>query len=147
MSSASCARTAIAWTLQVLGALLFINFGFGKVAGTNAGAIDTFEQIGLGQWLRVVVGSLELLGAIGLLVPALAGLAGACLAALMVGAISVELFVVDDGSVTTPLICLVVVAAVAVLRRHTLTVPFAVVRDRLPGGPAGRAGRDISARS
>jgi uncharacterized membrane protein YphA (DoxX/SURF4 family) len=42
--------------------------------------------IGAGQWFRYLVGSVELVGAIGLLTPWLAGLAAAGLAADMVGA-------------------------------------------------------------
>ena len=126
--------TVVGWAFRILGADLFLYFGFGKVSGTNAAAIDTFEQIGMGQWLRVTVGSLELLGAIGLLIPLTAGLAAACLAALVVGAMGVELLVVEDGSITAPLICFVVVAVVAVLRRRTIAEPFRFVRSRLSAG-------------
>jgi putative oxidoreductase len=120
----------IGWVLRILGAVLFGYFGFGKVTGSNLAAVDTFDQIGIGQWLRVAIGTLELLGAVGLLIPLTAGLAAACLAALVVGAMGVELFVVDDGNITAPLICFAVVTVVAVLRRHTLTEPFTFVRVR-----------------
>jgi hypothetical protein len=73
----------------------------------------------MGSWLRVAIGSLELLGAIGLLIPLFAGLAAACLAALMVGATGTGLFVVDAGSITAPLICFTVVSVVVVLRRRS----------------------------
>jgi len=48
--------------------------------------VQEFVAIGAGQWFRVLVGIIELAGAIGLLVPGLAGLAAAWLAADMVGA-------------------------------------------------------------
>ena len=48
--------------------------------------VREFGLIGAGQWLRYVVGTAELAGAIGLLTPWLAGLAAAGLAADMAGA-------------------------------------------------------------
>jgi uncharacterized membrane protein YphA (DoxX/SURF4 family) len=49
--------------------------------------VTLFADIGAGQWLRHVVGALELAGAIGLLVPAVAGAAATGLTALMTGAL------------------------------------------------------------
>jgi putative oxidoreductase len=108
--------------------------GFGKVTG-NPNTVDTVDQVGMGQWLRVAVGSLDLLGAVGLLVPLVAGLAAAGLAALVVGAVGVELFVVDDGNPTAALVCLVVTVVVVVLRRRTLADPLVLARRRFSTGP------------
>jgi uncharacterized membrane protein YphA (DoxX/SURF4 family) len=49
-------------------------------------SVQEFGLIGAGQWFRYLVGTVELAGAIGLLIPWLAGLAAAGLAADMVGA-------------------------------------------------------------
>ncbi len=59
--------------------------GFSKLAGDPA-MIELFAAIGAGQGLRYVVGTLEIAGAIGVLVPRLCGLAAAGLALLMIGA-------------------------------------------------------------
>jgi hypothetical protein len=48
--------------------------------------VQEFGLIGAGQWLRYLVGTAELAGAIGLLTPWLAGLAAAGLAPDMAGA-------------------------------------------------------------
>jgi len=49
--------------------------------------VEGFARIGLGQWLRYLTGGLELAGAIGLLIPRLAGPAALGLAGVMVGAV------------------------------------------------------------
>jgi len=56
-----------------------------KLTG-NHQMVREFGLIGAGQWLRYLVGTTELAGAIGLLTPWLAGLAAAGLAADMAGA-------------------------------------------------------------
>ncbi len=60
-----------------------------------------FTQIGAGQWLRYLVGGLELAGAIGLLIPRLAALAALGLAGVMIGAVITQVLVL--GSVVIAL--------------------------------------------
>jgi uncharacterized membrane protein YphA (DoxX/SURF4 family) len=64
-----------------------------------------FGQIGAGQWLRYLVGTAELAGAAGLLIPRLAGLAAAGLAADMAGASIINIAVLHSAAValTIPL--------------------------------------------
>jgi putative oxidoreductase len=137
MSIPSSTRTpsrapgVIAWIVQILAAMFFTYAAIGKLTGSNAMAVEAFEQIGLGQWLLVTVSVLELLGAIGLLVPALAGLAGLCLAVLAAGAVVVELVVIDGGSPAAALVGLALATIVAVLRRRTILLPFAIARRTL----------------
>ena len=71
------------WAAQISLAALFVYFGAAKLGG---GLVQEFADIGAGQWLAYFVGAAELAGAIGLLMPWLAGLAAAGLAADMVGA-------------------------------------------------------------
>jgi putative oxidoreductase len=67
--------TIALWTLQVLLAAMYVvASGVPKLVG-DAYAVQIFDDLGTGQWLRVVVGLLEVAGGIGLLVPRLAGLA------------------------------------------------------------------------
>jgi uncharacterized membrane protein YphA (DoxX/SURF4 family) len=104
------------WTLQVLLALMFIiGSGAPKLFG-EAYAVQIFTDLGTGQWLRYVVGVLEIAGGIGLLVPRLAGLAASCLVALMVGATVAQLFFLSEGFWFTPVILGVLLAVVAWFR-------------------------------
>ena len=66
----------------------------------------TFAELGAGQWLRYVIGTLEIAGAIGLLIPLFAGLAALALMGVMVGASLSEAFVLEDGNPVTPAILL-----------------------------------------
>ena len=109
--------TIALWTLQVLLGLVFIvGSGAPKLFG-EAYAVQIFEDLGTGQWLRVVVGLLEVAGGIGLLVPRLAGLAASCLIALMVGATVAQLFFLSEGFWYTPVILGVLLGVVAWVRR------------------------------
>jgi putative oxidoreductase len=105
------------WTLQVLLGLMFIvGSGAPKLFGEGY-AVQIFEDLGTGQWLRFVIGVLEVAGGIGLLVPRLAGLAAACLVALMVGATAAQLFFLSEGFWYTPVILGVLLGVVAWVRR------------------------------
>lgn len=108
--------TVALWTLQVLLGLVFIvGSGAPKLFG-EAYAVQIFEDLGTGQWLRVVVGLLEVAGGLGLLVPRLAGLAASCLMALMVGATISQLFFLSEGFWFTPVILGVLLGVVAWVR-------------------------------
>lgn len=99
------------WVLQVLLALVFAYAGLLKVGGAPV-MVDLFATIGVGQWLRYLVGVLEIAGAVGLLIPMLSGLAALGLVALMVGAIVTNLFIIDQ-SPSIPIGYLVVSALIA----------------------------------
>ncbi|HEY4600014.1 MAG TPA: DoxX family protein [Cerasibacillus sp.] len=75
----------VAIILQVILGLGFIMFGIMKFTAKEM--VEGFEHFGLPQWLRVVTGILELLGAaaliIGIWVPILAIIGGVGLAIIM----------------------------------------------------------------
>jgi len=77
--------------------------------------VQLFSAVGIGQWFRYVTGSLEVGGAIGLFVPALAPFAALLLAVVMVGAILTHLFIVG-GSPLMPIALLATTIAIAYLR-------------------------------
>lgn len=104
------------WVLQVAAAAMFLLVGFSKLAGAEQ-AVALFEAIGIGQWFRYLTGALEVSGAILLLVPALAGVGALLLAAVMVGAVFTELFIIA-GNPLMPLILLAVVGTIAYGRRE-----------------------------
>jgi uncharacterized membrane protein YphA (DoxX/SURF4 family) len=84
------------WVLQAVLAFQFAGGGLLKLTGSPE-MVDLFATIGAGQWLRYVVGALEVAGAVGLLVPRLSGLAALGLAALMAGATVTNLFVIGES--------------------------------------------------
>lgn len=97
-------KNALLWAAQVILAAVFAFAAIGKLAGEHS-AVQMFGQIGAGQWLRYFVGAAELAGAIGLVIPALTGLAAAGLAADMVGASIINVGVLHSAAVamTVPL--------------------------------------------
>jgi hypothetical protein len=70
------------WALQILLALAFTAAAAAKLAGAPM-MVQTFDQIGFGQWFRIVTALVELLGAVALLTP-FAAFGGFWLAATMV---------------------------------------------------------------
>ena len=98
-------RNTMLCGLQILLAAFFLIAAMPKLAGQHS-AVQMFGQIGAGQWLRYLVGTTELAGAIGLLIPRLAGLAAAGLAADMAGASIINVAVLHSGAVVlTVLLC------------------------------------------
>jgi uncharacterized membrane protein YphA (DoxX/SURF4 family) len=84
------------WVLQAVLAFQFAGGGLLKLTGSPE-MVDLFAAIGAGQWLRYLVGALEVAGAVGLLIPRLSGLAALGLAGLLVGATATNLFVLGES--------------------------------------------------
>ena len=106
--------------LQIPLAAAFLNFGIGLVAG-RGDTEQTFDDIGAGQWLRVVCGLLYFSAAIGLLMRWLAGPAALGLVGMMIGAAVVEIAVIDGGSPVAPLVLMAMLSVVVWFRRDTIT--------------------------
>ena len=87
------AVNAVLWLTQGLFALLYGFAGINKLAGVQPEVVEQFARIGLGDWFRYLTGSLELAGAIGLLIPRWAGLAALGLSGVMAGAVVAHLLV------------------------------------------------------
>ncbi len=111
------ARVAL-WAVQVLLALVIGSGGLMKLAAEPT-MVQMFEDIGAGAWFRVVVGALEVAGAVGLLVPRLATLAALGLTLLLLGATVTNLVVLEASPVTSG--TLMVVAALVVVARRRPT--------------------------
>ena len=62
------------WVVRGLFALAFVSAGGAKLYGVPM-LVEEFEQMGLGQWFRYFTGTLEVLGAVLVLVPSLAAFA------------------------------------------------------------------------
>ena len=116
--SGGVARPAL-WIARGLLALMFLQAGVRKWLGDD-GMTATFEELGAGQWLRYVTGTIEIVGAFGLLLPFSVAFAALGLFGVMVGAILTELVIVEDGNPTTPVVLLVLVSVVAWFHRETM---------------------------
>jgi putative oxidoreductase len=98
--------------LQVLLAAVMLNAGIGKYAG-EAGPVETFDQVGLGQWFRYLIGTIEIASGVALLIPPVAGLAALSAGSVLIGAVAIEAFVLTDGNPIVPAVLLVLLAVVA----------------------------------
>ena len=123
--------STLLWAVQIPLAALFVMFAVAKLGG-SPGMVQEFGQIGAGQWMRYLVGTTELAGAIGLFTPWLAGLAAAGLAAEMAGATIINATVLHNTSygdmvwVTLPLCA--ACALLAYARRQQLKGLWAAIR-------------------
>jgi putative oxidoreductase len=112
------ALNIVLWTLQVLAALAFVAAGSGKLLG-SPDMIALFGAVGIGQWFRYVTGSLEVLGALLLVVPGKTAFGAVLLACVMCGAVVAHLTVLHTAP-TAPLVLLALIALIAWARRSQL---------------------------
>lgn len=115
-------RTArvVSWGLRILAAAAFLAAGGAKLAGVPM-MVEIFDQIGIGQWFRVLTGIVEVVGGIAILVPATAALGGLLLATTMFVAVLVHLFAIG-GSPVPAFVLLFITATVACLHRASVSV-------------------------
>ncbi len=119
------ALTVGLWIVQGVLAFQFAGAGVMKLMGAPE-MVTLFADIGAGQGLRYVVGALEVAGAVGLLVPRLAGLAALGLVGLMLGATFTNIVVID----ASPVLPLVLAVAAAVVVRARWSQIVALLRSR-----------------
>lgn len=114
------------WVLQGVTAVAILGAGAATVAGA-AQPVQMFDEIGLGDGFRYLVGGLQLAGAVGLLIPRLCGLAGLAFVGMWLGAVGTELFVVG-GSAAPAAVYLVLTAVIAWGRRDRTAELFSRAR-------------------
>jgi putative oxidoreductase len=107
-----------AWALQGIVAAAFLAAGAAKLAGVPF-MVQLFDQIGLGQWLRIVTGVVEIIGAVTLLYPGLASIGGLWLGGTMVGAVATHLLILHTNPVPAVILGSLS-AAIVYLRRDEL---------------------------
>jgi len=129
------------WAGQILLAFVFVSAAVPKLSA-QPGMVHEFAQIGAGQWMRYLVGTTELAGAIGLLTPWLAGLAAAGLAAEMAGATIINAAVLHSGTGVLTLVLCALSAFLAYRRRQQIKDLPAVMRRCLT--MATRTGTDVT---
>ena len=115
MAARPIAVTVVVWICQILAAVQFFLAGSAKLTGAPM-MIGVFDAVGVGQWLRFVTGAIEVIGAVLLLIPAVAAIGAALLAMTMVGAIIAH-FTVIPVPPTMPVILLIMVGIVFWVRR------------------------------
>jgi putative oxidoreductase len=107
-----------AWTLQGILAAAFLAAGSAKLAGVPY-MVGLFEQVGLGQWFRLVTGVVEITGAVALVFPGLASIGALWLGFTMVFAVATHVFILHTSP--APAIVLGILNALVVyLRRDEL---------------------------
>jgi putative oxidoreductase len=125
--------STLLWAVQILLAAMFLFTAVApKLSGSHS-SVQEFGLIGAGQWFRYFVGVIELVGAIGLLIPWLAGLAAVWLAGDMAGATIVNATVLRNTTYGPEVWVTMVLCAAFVLiaygrRRQIMSLVAAVRR-------------------
>ena len=127
-------KSAGLWVVRGLLALAFAGAGGAKLYGVPM-LVEEFQHMGLGQWFRYFTGTLELLGAVLILVPSLAAFGAMLLICIMVGATLMHLLVIG-GSPVPALVLLALSAIVAYAKRGQIGRVLDVVDDALHGEKA-----------
>ncbi|MFD2883696.1 DoxX family protein [Pseudomonas lini] len=94
--------------------MTFAAAGIAKLAGVPQ-MIQVFDAVGVGQWFRYLTGTIEVVGAVLLLVPVTGFYAGLLLTATMAGALVTHLFVI--GGNPAPALVLLAMSAFVTWRQ------------------------------
>lgn len=127
-------KFASLWVVRGLLALAFASAGGAKLYGVPM-LVEEFQHMGLGQWFRYFTGTLELLGAVLVLVPSLAAFGAVLLICIMIGATLMHLLVIG-GSPVPALVLLALSAIVAYARRGQIFAVIDAADDALHGEKA-----------
>src|SRR5262245_23502007 len=106
------ADNVVVWILSILLAAVFATTGISKLIGVEPLTLQAAAMRGFPTWIRMVVGVVEVCGAIGLLIPAVASVAAALLALLMIPA-TITQWISGEPGVFIPVILLVLLLLVA----------------------------------
>jgi putative oxidoreductase len=96
--------------LRLLLSLAFLAAGAQKLIGAEM-MVDVYNQIGVGQWFRIVTGLVEVGGAIILWLPAMQFFGAALLGVTMIGAVLAHVLVLGPSAlpaIILGVLCLVV---------------------------------------
>ena len=106
--------------LQVLLGAAFLGAGGQKLAGTDQ-MVEDFDRFGYPQWFMYVTGTIEVTGALGMLVglarPVVVPFAGLLLAATMAGALATHMRTKDPVQKMVPPATLLTLSTVVLARR------------------------------
>lgn len=108
-------KTIALWIIQILIAGLFLMMASQKLM-SDPETVANFTRWGMPDKIYFVIGTFEVLGAIGLLIPRLAGLAAVGLILLMGGALFTHLTHNEMGMALMPLMVMLLLGVVVYLR-------------------------------
>jgi putative oxidoreductase len=137
----------VVWSLSVVLAAIFLLTGVPKLFGLGTVGLQASAMRGFPDWIRVIVGIVETVGAIGLLIPGTATFAALTLAVIMVPATLTQL-TSGEGGVWVPIVLLAALVFVAWRRNvkyvsdsyHEFAdVPHPLLRDGIIAGLIGAA--------
>jgi putative oxidoreductase len=104
--------------VRALLALAFAAAGTAKLYGVPM-LVEEFEHIGLGQWFRYLTGSLEILGAVLIIVPSTVAFGAVLLCCIMIGATFTHVFVIG-GSPIPAIVLFALSGIVAYAKRNSI---------------------------
>jgi putative oxidoreductase len=104
---AAPAATDLVRALQILAATQFFLTGLDKL-GDAPPMVQLFAAVGLGQWFRYFTGTVEVLGAVMLLIPAVTHIGAALLALTMIGALIAHVTVIPFSPIKAVVLLLMV---------------------------------------
>ena len=111
----SHAKKTYLWTVCVIVAFTILGAGLPKIWGGQDWSRN-FELWGYPQWFRVLVGWVEVLGALALVWPRTSLFAAGALTVTMAGATYTQLIFEGIGSAIFPLILVILLASVLIIR-------------------------------
>lgn len=106
------ADAIVVWILSAILAAVFATTGLSKLIGAEPFGLQAAAMNGFPQWIRMVVGVVEVAGAIALLIPAFAAIGASLLALLMVPA-TITQWISGEPGVFVPVVLLVLLLIVA----------------------------------
>src|SRR5262245_61578827 len=106
------ADLVVVWIISALLAAVFATTGISKLVGAEPIALQAAAMRDFPGWIRVIVGIVEVVVAVALMIPAVAGIAAALLAFLMVPA-TITQWISGEPGVFVPLVLLVLLLLVA----------------------------------
>ena len=118
-------RSMAVWTLQVLLAVLFLLQAWMKLSGSSTW-IARFQRWGYSEHFYLVVGVIELLGAVALVVPRLTRFGAGALTVVMFGAAATHT-IHREPQVVTAVVLIALLSIIFYVRRS----------QKIPGNTAG----------
>src|SRR3712207_9313044 len=112
MAKHRAANDFVIWVLSIALAAIFLIAGVPKLLGFEAVGFDAVAMHGFPRWVQLIVGVVEVLGAVALLVPATATFAALALAFVMVPAALTQ-YARGDGLIWVPIVVLALLLLVA----------------------------------
>jgi putative oxidoreductase len=109
------------WTVQVLLAVVMISVGLAKLTSVDS-MVRMFQEIGIGQWLRVVVGAVEVLAGVLMFSNVYSAMGATLILMTMAGAILTHLFIIGGNGIPALVIGLLAALLLA-LKRSDLVEP------------------------